>query len=210
MLTQFRLTLIFLIPFGVMIFYQFFPWFLPKRIHLNRENAGIEADFEAQKLSQNQSGLGQEFDFEYLKRHPETVTYYQNQFKQHPEDVLNADGYSLYLSSKGQSKSCEAIISKCLDANLKLNGKNNLDTALAYQSYANYLDKQGRYDESEKNYLQALKIRKEVLGPENIQVYHILRTLAYLKRRQNQISESELYLQKAVSIDKKGYSHHYF
>jgi len=82
-------------------------------------------------------------------------------------------------------------------------GAESLETALALNVLAIFLQRQGRYREAEDLDKRALAIREKIQGPEHPDVATILNNLALLYKDQDRYEEAEPLLKRALAIRKR-------
>ena len=123
------------------------------------------------------------------------------------QEAIN-DYYLQQLDRRGNLNHIESFIlliknQKSGDGILLADAHLTLDKVKSLNNLAALYYNQGRYSEAEPLYLQALSLRKKLLGEEHLSVATSLNNLALLYESQGRYSEAEpLYLQ-SLSLSKK-------
>lgn len=122
------------------------------------------------------------------------------------------------------SKLAFKFVNKSLTLNLKLFGKNHINTAISYNTLGLYYQKNLNYIESLKYYQKALNIRLKDFGNDNIDTAISYYNIAIVYKNKQEYKNSIFYLKKALNIflnnqkenylildnsQKKSYNKHY-
>ena len=115
-----------------------------------------------------------------------------------------ASRFAEYLYRAGHFSQAERNHSKCLHRTERAKGRGHLDYAKHLNNLALVVKAQGRYDEAERLFREALVIYEGTIGGDHAEYYAIhLNNLAGAVKSQGRLNEAERLHRKALEIDER-------